>query len=407
MLKTLSISQRGKNAPASPVRKLVPFADLAKQKGIKVYHVNIGDPDFEAPQEIQQSLLHLAKTEKRIPYANSKGLNSTVEAWISYYKHLGISLSADDVLVTTGGSEALTLTSATLFDPGDEYIVFEPYYANYSSFGNLVSATPVPVVLDKNNGYHLPSDAEIVKRISPKTKALFFTNPNNPTGTVFEKEEILRLIRIARKYSLFLVSDEAYHGISFDGAECFSVLHLATQAELENIIVIDSVSKKLNVCGARVGAVISKNKEFMEAVFRFAQGRLSVPYIEQKMVEDLLRDPIAYVKEITAQYKKRRDAFLETLDLALGVTIHKPEGAFYTMVPLPVDDIEKFAKWLLTDFSHNNETVMIAPGAGFYATPGKGSKEARVAYVLNEKDLKRAAELLALGVKEYNQESRH
>jgi aspartate aminotransferase len=402
MSKILSVSQRGKNAPSSAVRKLVPFADEAKKKGIKVYHINIGDPDFEAPKEIRESLQRLAQSEKRIPYSNSKGLKSTIDAWVTYYKNIGIELTSDNVIIASGGSEALILTSATILDPGDEYIVFEPYYTNYASFGNLVSAKPVPVALDKSNGYHLPSDEEIESKITDKTKAIYFTNPNNPTGTVFTKEEILRVIAIAKKHSLFLVSDEAYYGISFDGAKCYSALHLAKEDEMENIILIDSVSKKLNVCGARVGVVVSKNKEVMDAVFKFAQGRLSPAYIEQMMVEDLLCDPREYVKEITIQYKNRRDAFLETLEKELGTTIHRPEGAFYTMVELPIDDIEKFAKWLLTDFSYENETVMVAPGSGFYATPGKGTREARVAYVLNEKDLKRAAELLSRAVKEYN-----
>jgi len=402
MAKTPSISKRGENAPASAVRKLVPFADEAKKRGTKVYHINIGDPDFEAPIEIRKSIQRLAKTEKRFPYSNSKGLKSTIDAWVTYYKNIGIKLSSDDVIVTNGGSEALILISAALLDPGDEYIVFEPYYTNYKSFGNLVSAKPVPVALDKKSGYHLPSDKEIEKKITKKTKAIYFTNPNNPTGTVFTKEEILRVIAIAKKHSLFLVSDEAYYGISFDGAKTYSVLQLADEKMKQSIIVVDSVSKKLNVCGARVGAVVSKNKEVMDAVFRFAQGRLSPAYLEQMMIENLLKDPRKYVKEITKAYKNRRDIFLETLEKEFNTKIHKPEGAFYTMVELPIDDIDKFAKWLLTDFSYKGETVMVAPGTGFYATAGKGKKEARVAYVLNEKDLKKCAELLARAVKEYN-----
>lgn len=402
MRKTLSVSQRGKNAPPSPVRKLVPFADQAKQKGTKVYHVNIGDPDFEAPREIRQALQKLAKTEKRIPYSNSKGLKSTIDAWVAYYSKIGIKLSVDDIIITSGGSEALMMSLAVITDPGDEYIVFEPYYGPYASYGNLITAKPVPVALDKNNGYHLPSNKEIEKKISKKTKAILFTNPNNPTGTVFTKKEVQRIIAIAKKHSLFLISDEAYYGISFDGAKTYSVLQLAKENEKQNIIVVDSVSKKLNVCGARIGVVVSKNKDVIDAVFRLCQGRLSPAYIEQLMVIDLLKDPIKYVKAITVEYKKRRDAFLETLEQELNTKIHKPEGAFYTMVELPVDDIDKFAQWLLTNFSNKKETVMVAPGTGFYATPGKGKKEARVAYVLNEKDLKRSAELLALAVKEYN-----
>lgn len=396
------ISQRAQEAPSSPIRKLVPFAQAAEKAGKKVYRINIGDPDFEIPGKIRTALVEIASNLKRLPYTNSQGLASTLAAWKSYYQQVGIELNTEDILITTGGSEALILISAILFDPGDEFIVFEPFYTNYHSFSNLVSAKIIPVALDASNGFHLPSDEEIVAHITPKTKAILFTNPNNPTGTVFTEPEVKRLIALAKQQSLFLVSDETYRGICFDGKKMVSVLDVANDEEKQHIIVTDSVSKRLNACGARIGIMVSKNREVIDAALRFAQGRLSVAYLEQAMIAPMLADSMEYLSWLTTQYEKRRDVFIHKLQKELGITIHKPEGAFYTMIPLPVDDAEKFASFLLTDFSDNNETVMVAPGAGFYATFGKGKNEVRVAYVLNEADLERSAELLAKGVKQYN-----
>jgi aspartate aminotransferase len=402
MNKTLDISQRGHSAPASPVRKLVPLADAAKARGIKVYHVNIGDPDFEAPQQILSDLQKIAKTTKRVPYTNSRGLKETIVAWQKYYYDIHITLDEKEILITSGAGEGLIIAFATVLDPGDEYIIFEPFYANYLSYGNLVSAKAVAVSLDNDNGFHLPSKKEIVAKITSKTKAICFINPNNPTGTVFTQDEIAMLLSIAEEYNLFVISDETYHGITFDKTKSYSVLHVATKKQKNHCIVIDSVSKKLNMCGARVGAIISTNTDVIDAAFRFAQGRLSVALIEQYMVSSMLTDCTDYVSWLATEYQGRRDSFIATLEKELQVHIHKPEGAFYAMVQLPVDDVEDFAKWLLTDFSDNHETVMVAPGPGFYATPGKGKNEVRVAYVLNEKDLKRAAQLLSIAVKEYN-----
>ncbi|MBU4099471.1 pyridoxal phosphate-dependent aminotransferase [Patescibacteria group bacterium] len=397
-----SISQRAKNAPPSPVRKLLPLADRTKKRGIKIYHINIGDPDFEVPEKILHTFKDLARTTKRIPYASSKGLKSTIQAWQKYYSCLGINLTENEILITAGAGEALVIVSAIVADPGDELIVFEPFYANYAAFANQASAKLVPVSLDKKNNYHLPNRLDIISKITPRTRAIYFTNPNNPTGTVFTKEEVQTVVQIAKEYNLFLVSDEAYNGMSFDGKKCVSALHVATKAEKQNIIIVDSVSKKLNVCGARIGAIISKNQSVCDAAFRFAQGRLSVASLEQQMVIPMLTDCLGYISWLTKEYQKRRDAFIISLEKELGIYINRPEGAFYTMVKLPVDDTEKFAKWLLTDFQDKNETVMVAPGAGFYATKGLGLDEIRVAYVLNEKDLARAAQLLGLAVKRYN-----
>ncbi|MGH7245967.1 MAG: pyridoxal phosphate-dependent aminotransferase [Candidatus Levyibacteriota bacterium] len=396
------ISHRGVHAPPSPVRKLVPHADKAKEKGKKVYHLNIGDPDFLLPDEIKKELEMLVKNLTQIPYSNARGEKKLITAWEEYYKQVGVSLTYDDIIVTTGGSEALILAAAAIFHPEDKFLVFEPFYANYSGFANLVSAKVVPVSLSEDNGFHLPSDEEIEKKIDMDTKAIFFTNPNNPTGTVFTKEEVRRVLDIANKHNLFIVADETYRGICFEGKKSVSVLELANEHEAQRIILTDSVSKRLNVCGARIGVLISKNKEVMDAVFRFAQARLSVGYLEQLMIAPMLSHCLPYVAELAEKYESRRNVFLDTIEKKLDIKIHRPEGAFYTMVPLPVDDTEEFAKWLLTDFSDNNETVMVAPGPGFYATAGKGKNEIRVAYVLNEKDLQRAAELIALGVEQYN-----
>lgn len=401
-MKKLEISKRGKLIPTSPIRKLIKFAEQAKRDGVKVYHVNIGDPDFAAPDKILNTLKKLAQTSKYFPYANSRGISSNIKAWKKYYSDIGIDIEEEDILVTSGSGEGIIIVLSLIADPEDELIVLEPFYANYASFANQASARIVPVALDKNNNYHLPKDEEIVKKITPKTRAVFFTNPNNPSGTVFTRDEVRRIVKLAHKYNLFLISDETYYGMAFDGKKTISAFEVASESEKQNIIVVDSLSKKLNIPGTRIGAIISKNKEVIDAVFRFAQARLSVASLEQEMVAPMLSDCIDYVSSVTKQYQKRRDLFISNLQKELKIVIKKPEGAFYTMIKLPIDDGEKFAKWLLTDFRDNNETVMVAPGAGFYATDGLGREEIRVAYVINEQDLSRAAELLGLAVKQYN-----
>ncbi len=371
-MKRLSISKRAKAAPPSPVRKLVPLSEETKKRGIKIYHINIGDPDFDAPDKILQTLKKFAQIAKRLPYSSSKGLMTTILAWQKYYSDIGIKLTEDEIIITSGGGEGLVIVSAIVADPGDELIVFEPFYANYAAFANQATAKIIPVTLNKKNNYHLPKRAEIIAKITPKTRAIYFTNPNNPTGTVFTKEEVKMVVQIAYEYGIFLVSDETYHGIAFDGKKSFSALHEASDAQKQNIIIIDSVSKKLNVPGARIGAIISKNKQVIDSAFRFAQGRLSVAYLEQEIVAPMLLDSLDYIALLSKKYQKRRDVFIASLSRELGIHIPATEGAFYTMVKLPVADTEKFAKWLLTDFQDNNETVMVAPGAGFYASPGQG-----------------------------------
>jgi len=399
-MRKLSISLRGEKAPFSPIRKLTPFADQAKKGGAKVYHLNIGQPDFDLPRPVAQALKKNSNCTY-LPYAPSQGMPELVKSWSDYYKSIGLDIAQKEIVVTTGGSEGLIYTFAAICDPGDEVIVFEPFYANYNGFANLVSAKIVPVTLVPEIGYHLPDRQDIIKKITAKTKAIIVTSPNNPTGTVYSDQELKMLLDIAKEKDLFLISDEAYFGISFAAGKAKSISHLADEEGKQRIIMIDSVSKRLNVCGARIGAISSKNEEFMSAINRFAQERLSVATIDQLIVCEALTDCKKYVEKIAESYRSRRDALLNTLEKELGVKMHHPEGAFYAMLRLPFKDADNFAKWLLLDFRYKNETVMVAPGSGFYATKGLGDDEVRLAYVLKEEDLKKAAKILALAIKEY------
>lgn len=397
------ISTRGKLAPASPIRKLSFLAEKAKKEGTKVYHLNIGQPDLSAPDDLSLGLKKVSGSNY-LPYDQSKGSKELISNWVKYLKFSRINISEEDILITTGGSEGIMMALATTTNPGDEVIVFEPFYANYLGFANLISAKVVPVALERKTGYHLPTEEEIVKKITKKTKAIILNNPNNPTGTVFTEDELKLILKIAKKYDLFIISDEAYDGICFDGNASTSIFSIAQEVEKQRIIIADSLSKKFNVCGARIGALISVNKEVMEAFNRFSQQRLSVATIDQIITAPLLLKGKKYISEIAKKYETRRDRFISELETGLDVKIHYPEGAFYTMVTLPIKDTDHFAKWLLTDFRANNETVMVAPGSGFYATLGKGKDEIRVAFVLNSTNLKKAAKLLAEGVKQYLKE---
>lgn len=394
------ISKRGQLAPFSPIRKLTPYADKAKKDGVKIYHLNIGQPDFKIPSEMGKKLQKICSTDY-LPYAPSQGLTELVESWKNYFSRINIDVGCQDIVITSGGSEALILVACAICDPKDEILVFEPFYANYNGFANIASAKIVPVALDVKNGYHLPADSLIESKISIKTRAIFFTNPNNPTGTVFRKEEVSRLLKIAEKHDLFLVCDQAYHGIAFDNVKTYSAFELAKKTDRQRIVIIDSLSKRLNVCGARIGAIISTNQDVMSAINRFAQERLSVATLEQQMVVSALDNCDNYIQKITAEYQKRRNAFIGALEKELDKKIHYPEGAFYTMVQLPVKNAEDFAKWLLEKFRFENQTVMVAPGPGFYASKNSGTNEIRVAYVLNEANLVKAAKILARAVKEY------
>jgi len=400
MTKIIKISKRGELAPDSPIRKLTRFAEEAKKEGVKIYHLNIGQPDLKVPSKIRTEIRKVSNIDY-LPYTNSQGTNEALSSYSKYFHDIKISFDPKEILITFGASEALVFAIAAICDPADEIIAFEPFYANYLGFANLVSAKIIPIQLDAQKNFHLPSQNKIIEKITKKTKAIFFTNPNNPTGTVFRKHELETILHIAKKYNLFIVSDETYHGLSFNN-KTISFMHLAKGDLPKQIIIIDSLSKRLNVCGLRIGALASKNFNIMSAVNRFAQERLSVGFIDQKIVTLELQNSLGDIKKVAKIYQARRDAFLKTLEEEFNIKTLYPEGAFYAMIKLPVKDSDEFAKWLLTSFRHNNETVMVAPGSGFYASPGKGKDEIRIAYVLDESELKKAAKLLAIAIRQYS-----
>lgn len=399
MKNQITISKRLETVPPSAIRKLVPFATAAKKRGVHVYHLNIGDPDIKTPEV----MVRVLKTWERNPifYSQSQGEPAFLEALKTYYHCLGfIFLDTAHIQVTTGGSEAISMALFATCEPGDEVIVFEPFYANYNTYAAVNGVTLVPILTQSSNGFHLPEAAVIEKYISKKTKAVLYCNPNNPTGTVYTKEEIEMLVTFAKKYSLFLLSDEVYREFTYDGRTQVSLLSYLKEIP-EQAIVLDSMSKRYSLCGARLGALVSLNTDIMQGVLRIAQGRLSAGLVDQLMAAKLTEVPEAYFAQVHAEYEKRRDVLYEGLKKIPGVTIPKPEGAFYSIVGLPVADSEDFCKWLLTDFRDNGETVMLAPAAGFYATAGKGRNEVRIAYVLNTNDLRRCIELMDHALKVY------
>ncbi len=392
------LSQKGRNMPASPIRKLVPFADQAKKNGIKVYHLNIGQPDIKMPGHVLQAIKNIDL--ELIAYSPSQGYESYRRKLAGYYQKNNIDISADDMIITTGGSEALSIAIGSIADPGDEIIIPEPFYANYNGFAkqNAVNVIPIHSSIDRN--FALPPISEFEKLITPKTKAILYSNPGNPTGYVYSEEEIAQLRDIALKHDIFIISDEVYREFVYDGGQHHSILH---QKGMDNhAIIIDSVSKRYSMCGARVGTLISKNKDLMQTAIKFAQARLSPPTLGQIAAEAAVDTPSSYFDEVISEYKDRRDTLVAKLNEIEGIKVAEPKGAFYVIAELPVDNAEKFARWLLEHFSDRNETVMVAPAAGFYSMAGQGIKQIRIAYVLNRKDLIRAAELLKKAVEIYN-----
>ena len=399
-------SQRLSSVPASPIRKLVPYAVAAKKAGVKVYHFNIGDPDIKTPEVMLQVLRDWNRNP--IGYSQSQGEPGLLESLKTYYHGLGATyLETSNLQVTLGGSEAISWALFAVADPGDEIIVFEPFYANYNTYAAVNGVQLVPIQTNLLDGFHLPSRAVIEAKITKKTKAILYCNPNNPTGTVYTRAEIEMLVDIARTHNLFLLSDEVYREFTYDGKSQVSLLSYMNDLP-EKAIVLDSLSKRYSVCGARIGAMVSLNKEVMAGVLRIGQGRLSAGLIDQLMAAKLTDVPVSYLEEVHAEYENRRDVLYEGLRQIFGVMIRKPEGAFYAIVGLPVEDAEHFCQWLLTDFrdpsasSGQDETVMVAPAAGFYATPGKGKNEVRIAYVLSIPDIKRCIEILAKALRVYH-----
>ncbi len=393
----LTISKKGQSMPASPIRKLVPFADAAKKRGVKVYHLNIGQPDIVSPNEA----LEAVKTNhlKLVEYPHSAGVESYRKGLAKYYQGIGIDVDFNDINITTGGSEALQIALSVTCDPQDEVIVMEPFYTNYNSFALQNDVKLVPITTSIENGFALPSIEEFEKHITPRTKGIIICNPGNPTGVLYSKEAIQKLGEIAKKNQLYIYSDEVYREFCYTEEPHYSCMHL--KGLEDNVILIDSVSKRYSLCGVRIGAIVTKNKEVMKTVLRFAQARLCSPAYGQIAGEGALSTPQSYFKMVRDEYMNRRDVMVDALSKIKGVKCPMPKGAFYAVVELPVDDSDKFAQWLLEDFSYNGETVMVAPAAGFYATPGKGTNQVRIAYVLKVEDLKAAIKCLEEALKVY------
>lgn len=391
------ISEKGKAMPASPIRKLLPFAEEAKRKGRKVYHLNIGQPDIPTPEV---ALNAIRKTDlKVLEYTHSAGNESYRRKLAGFYQKIGINIAYTDILVTTGGCEAVTFALMSCVNPGEEVITPEPFYAGYNAFAIMAGAKIVPITSYIKNDFALPPINEIEKKITSKTKGIIICNPNNPTGYMYSKEELLELREIVLKHDLFLISDEVYREFCYDGAEHFSVMNL--EGIDNNVIMVDSVSKRYSECGVRVGAIISRNKEVISTALRFAQARLAPPGLGQIAAEASIDTPESYFTEVSREYTARRNYMVEALNKIPGVYCPKPKGAFYAVIKLPVDDADRFAQWLLEDFEYKNQTVMVAPASGFYSTPGSGKNEVRIAYVLKIEDLKNAIEALAEALKVY------
>lgn len=383
--------------PESPIRKLVPFAEEAKRQGKTVFHLNIGQPDIKTPEVALNAILNFK--DKVVEYSHSAGFESYRKGLAQYYQNLGLDISHTDLMVTTGGSEALLFGLNSCLDAGDEIIIPEPFYANYNGFSISSGVTVKPIATNINNGFALPAIEEFEKLITPKTKAILICNPGNPTGYLYSKEELETLRDIVIKHDLFLFADEVYREFCYDGNEHHSVLKI--EGLEQHAIVIDSTSKRYSMCGIRVGCIVSKNKEVMSTALKFAQARLSPPTFGQVAGEAALNTPTSYFEEVSTEYVERRDLLIEGLNKIEGVICPKPKGAFYCIAELPVDDADKFAQWMLVDFEHNGNTVMVAPAAGFYSTPNTGTNQVRIAYVLNKEALQQAVDCLEAALKAY------
>ena len=392
-----SISKKGMAMPESPIRKLVPYAEEAVKKGRTIYQLNIGQPDIKTPAKALAAVK--SNDIEVLSYSHSAGFESYRTKLAAYYKKNDIDVSAQDIIITTGGSEALLFAMGTIADADDEIIIPEPFYANYNGFATSSGVNVVPVQSNIEDSFALPAISEFEKLITPKTKAILICNPGNPTGYLYTKEEIEQLAEIVKKHNLFLVADEVYREFAYDGAKHYSIMSIPGLEE--HAIMIDSVSKRYSMCGARIGCLASKNKEVMKTAMKFAQARLSPPTFAQIASEAALDTPQDYFDEVIEEYTSRRNTLIKGLEEIDGVIVAKPKGAFYCIAQLPIDDAEDFAKWLLESFHLNNETVMVAPAAGFYSTPNTGLNQVRIAYVLKEEDLKRAVEILKAALKEY------
>jgi len=383
--------------PESPIRKLVPFAEKAKKEGKKVYHLNIGQPDIRTPEVALEAINNFS--DKVVEYSHSAGFESYRIGLAKYYQNLGIDIAHEDLMVTTGGSEALLFALNSCLDAGDEIIIPEPFYANYNGFSISSGVTVKPITTSINDGFTLPAIEEFEKLITPNTKAILICNPGNPTGYLYSKEELERLRDIVVKHDLFLISDEVYREFVYDGNDHHSVLSI--EGLDQNTIVIDSTSKRYSMCGIRVGCIVSKNKTVISTALKFAQARLSPPTFGQIAGEAALKTESSYFEKVSAEYVSRRDILIEGLNKIEGVMCPKPKGAFYAIAQLPVDDADKFAQWILEDFDLDGETIMVAPASGFYSTPNIGINQVRIAYVLNKESLQTSIKILEAALKVY------
>ncbi len=391
------ISEKGKIVPSSPIRKLVPYADKAKEKGIKVYHLNIGQPDIATPEVAIEAIKGFQ--DKVIEYTHSAGNAGYRAKLAKYYQNIGIDIQANNILITTGGSEAIIFAFMSTLNENDEIIIPEPFYANYIAFALMAGVKVKTVTSTIENDFALPSVEEIEKQITPRTKGIVIINPNNPTGYLYSRKELEQLAEIVKKHDLYLYSDEVYREFCYDGNEHFSVMNL--KGIEQNVILLDSVSKRYSECGLRVGALISRNMDVIGAALKFGMARLCPPAIGQIAAEASLDTPESYFDGVYQEYIERRNFMVEALNNMPGVVCPKPKGAFYATVKLPIDDSDKFAQWLLEEFNYNQQTVMVAPASGFYQTRGLGKDEVRIAYVLKIEDLKKAMETLAVALQEY------
>ena len=392
-----AISYRGEELPESAIRKLVPFAEKAKALGRKVYHLNIGQPDIKTPQHAIERIRNF--NFDLIPYGHSFGNDTYRRKLAQYYRDRNLEVDASQILITTGGSEAISFAFMVCFNPGEEVIIPEPFYANYQSFAIASDVVIKPITSTIESGFQLPSIAEFEKVIGPKTKGIFICNPNNPTGYVYTREELLQLQELVLRYDLFLIADEVYSEFVYDEKSHYSVLEL--NRIRENVVMVDSVSKRFSACGIRIGSLVSKNQKVIQTIAKLAMARLCPPMLAQVVAESAVDSPPAYMEDVYKEYLQRRDYFIHALNKIEGVFSPMPMGAFYSMVQLPIDDSDRFCQWMLEEFEYKGATVMMAPASGFYSTPGLGHNQVRVAYVLNVEDLKEAVECLEVALKVY------
>jgi len=395
----VTLSEKARTMPASPIRKLVPYAEQAKKRGVKVYHLNIGQPDIETPREALEAIASMH--EPIIHYTHSAGMESYRRGLADYYNGLGIpAVSYEDIMVTTGGSEAIIFAFMACLDPGDEVLVPEPFYANYNGFAVEAGVRIVTVEATIDDDFALPPITDMERVLTERTRAILICNPNNPTGYLYSEEEIRELGRMAALHDMFLIVDEVYREFCYDGARHFSVLNLTEQAE--NVVMTDSISKRYSMCGARLGALVTRNRDIIDAVLRLGQARLCPPFVAQIAAEAALRTPQSYFDKVKEEYTLRRNFLVDRLNEIDGVRCPMPRGAFYAIAELPVDNAERFARWMLEEFSFEGATVMLAPASGFYATGTLGTNQVRIAYVLNRDDLAKALRCLEAGIREYN-----